>query len=234
MFPEKMRRQNQNADQGGEAGGEHRAEDPHLAGENEHIVQNHVRQAAADHGGHGKLRSAVVAHEAEKEIVQEKRGREEQNDAQIGFGHGEDLFVRAQKRNDAVGKEEAGGCKKEREERGKAKGVGEDPVGRLPVAVMARDRVLDSAAHADHQAASVDEAVNRNRQIQRRQPVHADSLRDEKGVGQNVAGKADHAQDIQGRVLQKILKAVRFCHGFLQKSRKSGQTKKRLLTPSMA
>ena len=54
----------------GDAGGQGRAEDAHIHGVEEHIVQHNVGQAAQQHGGHGQLGIAVVAHEGGENVVE--------------------------------------------------------------------------------------------------------------------------------------------------------------------
>lgn len=52
------------------------------------------------------------------------------------------------------------------------------------------------SAHTDHQTDPVHKVVCRERQIERREGVCADSPCNEKNVGQNIAGKSDHAEDV--------------------------------------
>ena len=47
-----------------------------------------------------------------------------------------------------------------------------------------------------HQTDPVHKVVCRERQIERREGVCADSPCNEKNVGQNIAGKSDHAEDV--------------------------------------
>ena len=74
----------------GHAGGQHGAEDAHPQGKHEHVVQDDVGQAAGHGGQHGQLRVAVISHKAEKDIVQDEGGGEQQQDLEVGGRHVED------------------------------------------------------------------------------------------------------------------------------------------------
>ena len=210
LFPDEVRGENYHADDRREAGGENGAEDPHPAGEDEDPVQHDVGEAAAEHRGHRKLGRAVVAHEAEQHVVQQKGGGEQKDHLQVRPRHFKDVFIRAEQGDDRAGKEKAHKHEKDGERGRKVQRACKGAVGRLVIRLAFLDRVLRSAAHADHQAAAADEAVNRNGKVQGGQAVGAEPFRDKEGVGQNVAGKPDHAHYIEGRVFCEIPKAVCF------------------------
>ena len=80
-------------------------ENAHMTGKDEHIVQNNVGKTACKHGGHGKTGRTVIAHKANQNVVEQKGRREEQNDAQIGCGHGEHLRIGAEQGCERCGEE---------------------------------------------------------------------------------------------------------------------------------
>ena len=67
--PEKVCGGNKEADSGGGAGSQGRAEHPHAQGENKDIIQHDVAQAPHQHGGHRKVRLSVVADKADQQVV---------------------------------------------------------------------------------------------------------------------------------------------------------------------
>ena len=74
------------------------------------------------------------------------------------------------------------------------------------------NRIFCTAAHADHQTAAVDKAVNRDRQIQRGKAVRTHPLRHKKCVGQNVARQPNHPHHIKGRIFCKCPEISRLTH----------------------
>ena len=72
--------------------------------------------------------------------------------------------------------------------------------------------ILRSAAHADHKPAAVDKVVNRDRQIQGRQAVCAQSHGNEKGIRQYVTGKPYHPHYIQRCVFCKFTETTGCFH----------------------
>ena len=67
----------------------------------------------------------------------------------------------------------------------------------------AADGVPGGPANAQHQPQPVDEAEDRDGQVEGRQPVGAQPVGHKQGVGQDVAGQAQRAQHIQAHILEK-------------------------------
>ena len=68
----------------------------------------------------------------------------------------------------------------------------------------AADGVPGGPANAQHQPQPVDEAEDRDGQVEGRQPVGAQPVGHKQGVGQDVAGQAQRAQHIQAHILEKL------------------------------
>ena len=175
-FFQEKRGQNAHADDGRESRRQHRAEDPHAKRKHENIVQHHVGKASSDHGGHGALRRAVVSHKAQKQVVQHEHGRKQQDHLQINAAHLIDRTVRPQKPDQRPRRgqtqQEENSRDRSRQKNGRRKGLIRRPV----ILLSLQDGIPGSSAHPDHQPASVDEIINRDRQVQRGQPVGAQRL----------------------------------------------------------
>src|SRR5699024_937891 len=81
-------------------------------------------------------------------------------------------------------------------------------------ALAFEDGELGRAAHAEQQPGAVDNVVDRDRKVERRQTVCAKALGDEEGIGQDVAGRRDHAEGTQRSVARKGAQRG-VVHGFL-------------------
>ena len=103
-----MGEQKQDADEGGEPGGEHRAKDPHIQRKDEEIIQHHVGKTAANGGHHGKVGVAVVADEADQHIVEQKGRGEQEHHLQISPRHGKNGRIRPQQAGEGRGAEQPG------------------------------------------------------------------------------------------------------------------------------
>ena len=115
-------------------------------------------------------------------MVQDKGGGEQENDLQVGVGHGEDLLIRAQEKGQGPGEKQSGGHIDQSGRQGQDQGVGEDGV-RLPSAVPPPvDGVLDGAAHAQHHTGAHHQADDGQGQIQGGQALGAQPPGDEEGV----------------------------------------------------
>lgn len=143
--PDAVDGQDHHADDGGHAGGQRRTEDAQPKGEDEHIVQNHIGQAAQHHGGHGQLGRAVVADKAEKQVVEQKHGGEQQNDLQVGGGHFKHGAVGTQQAGQGAGQQQAHQKKDHRKPCGQQYRCGECPVGFLRFSLVLADGVLGAA-----------------------------------------------------------------------------------------
>ena len=147
--------EHQDADEGGQACGKDRAENAHPAGEEEYPVQHHVGEAPGEHGRHGELGRAVVADEAQQQVVGQKGRGKEQEHPQVGAGHGVDRTLPAKQGDDSTGEKDP----RQHEEDGQGSHqiacVGERAVGSAVVILAFLDGVLGGAAHAHHQAAAV-------------------------------------------------------------------------------
>ena len=66
-----------------------------------------------------------------------------------------------------------------------------------------RPASASSPPSAPPQARAVDEAEDRDGQVEGRQPVGAQPVGHKQGVGQDVAGQAQRAQHIQAHILKK-------------------------------
>ena len=165
--PDEVGRQDEQADDRREPRGECRPENPHAAGKEEEVIQHHIGQAAPQHRRHGKLRRAVVSHEAQAEVVQQEGGRKEQDDLQIGAAHSEDGFVGPQEPGQFLRTEQPQQNEPRRQPQGKPQRMGKNAVGLPLFSLVLRNGIARAASHADQQAAPVDKAVDRNGQIQR-------------------------------------------------------------------
>ena len=195
-----MRGQHGETDDGRKSRGEHGAENAHTEREHKQPVQKDVGQTAGEHGRHSEFRRAVVAHEAEHDIVENKGRSKQQNDAQIRFRHGKYRIVRTERRGYRPGKRSAGKHEYGGKNGGGIKSIGEYAAGRALVARAAENGVGGRAAHAEHQPAAVNKIVYRHRQIERCQTVRSQSQRNKKRVGQYVAGQTQHAEHVKGYI----------------------------------
>ena len=184
-----------NADNRGEPRGKHRAENAHVAGEDKHIVQNDVGEAAGGGGRHGQGGAAVVADKAHQHGVEDKGGGKQQQHPQIGVGHSGHLTLRPQQTGQRPGEQQARQHKQQGDARGQPDAVGEHVVGRLVFPPAFADGVFGGSAHAQHQPGAVNKIIGRDGQVQGRQPGGAQTLGHEKGVRQNVAGDGQHRAD---------------------------------------
>lgn len=74
FLPQKMQGRHADADDGRQPRRQHRAEHAHAAGEDKYIVQEDVGKASRNGRRHRKLRRAVVAVEAEEDVVEDEGG----------------------------------------------------------------------------------------------------------------------------------------------------------------
>ena len=200
---------------GGTAGGQHRTEHPHAQRKNEHIVQQDVHQAAGERGGHGPAGGAIVAHKADHQVVEQKDRRKHQQYPQIGAGQLPHMALAAQQPGEA-------GCaqcpQQEKEHGGTHGGLnrrGKHTVGVPVLALAGQKRKLGGPAHAKHQAGAVHDVVQGHRQIQRGQTVGPDALGHEKGIGQNVKRQPQHCRYVQRDIAGVFLKRRMLVHGGL-------------------
>lgn len=95
------------ADDRGETGGQGGAEEPHVQGVDEEVVQGDVGQAPRQHVAHGQPGVAVVAEEGHKEVVEDEAGRKAEDGLQIGGTQREKVTFRPQRPGDGLRPEEA-------------------------------------------------------------------------------------------------------------------------------
>ena len=199
-----VRGQNHHTDDGSQPGGKYGSENSHAAGKDEYPVQHHIGKAASDHGSHSPLRSSVVSGKAQEHIVHQKRGREQKNYLQIGIGHLINPPLGAEQPQDCSRGKQTQQHKKQGKSCCQIHSSGERPVCLLVIISAFADGISGSPSHTDHQAASMDEAVNGNSQIQGCQAIRSQPLRHEKGVRQYVAGQSDHPHYVQGHIFSEI------------------------------
>ena len=167
------------------------------------IVEDDVCQAPHDHAGHGKTGRAVISREAEQKVVAEKKGREDQQDADIIGGIAGGLGVRPEEYGDLFRQEEPRAAEDHGSQRCKVQRLGENGPVQFAAGLRGGDRVPGGCAHADHQTGAVHQAVCRKNKVQRGKCVRADPPGNEKCVRENVAGIADHAEYICGDIPEK-------------------------------
>ena len=210
-----MKRLNRKADAGRDSCRQCCAEHPHAERKNEEIVEEDVRNAAAEHRGHRKAGRSVVSQECKHQIIQKIGGSKEQDRAQIFHCHPDHRPVGSEQGGERVRRGQTGGQKGRRHQGRKAEGVRKDILPGGPVPRL-RDGITGCASHPRHQAEAVHQAVGGQRQIQSGQPRRAAAPRDEKRVRKNIAGKSDHPQNIGGHIGRKRRQrpAVFFGQGF--------------------
>ena len=174
-----------------------------------YIVKDDVRQASHDHAGHGQAGRAVISREAEQKVVAEKKGREDQQDADIIGGIAGGLGVRSEEYGDLLRQEEPRAAEDHGGQRRKVQCLAENGPVQFAAGLRGGDRVPGGCAHADHQTGAVHQAVCRKDKVQRRKRVRADPPGNEKCVRENVAGIADHAEHICGDIPEKKWKKRR-------------------------
>ena len=134
--PQEVGGEDAHADDGRKPRGKGCPENPHVPWEDEHPVQHHIGEAAADHGRHGELGSPVVADKAQQKVVQQERRGKEEDHPQVGFRHGEHSPRAPKQPGNIPGKQEPHRHKEGRQPRRQIEPVGENPV-RLPVVPLA-------------------------------------------------------------------------------------------------
>ena len=103
---EEKGREDGHADERSQSGGKDGAEDAHVQGDHKQVVQQDIGQAPGDHGGHGALGGAVVAHKAQQQVVEEKGGGKEEKHPDIGPGHLQHRPLRPQQQGQGTGEKE--------------------------------------------------------------------------------------------------------------------------------
>lgn len=176
MFPDKMRRQNEHADDRRQTRGERRAKYPHAARKDEHPVQHHVGKASAYHGSHGKLRCAVISHKTEQHVIEQKCRSKGQDDPQICSGHIEYIFSRPENPDDVPGKQQSDRHKKHGEHCRQIQRMSKCTVSRGTVLLTLLNGIPGAAAHSNHQSAPVNKAVNGNGQIESCEAVRSQTF----------------------------------------------------------
>ena len=58
-------------------------------------------------------------------------------------------------------------------------------------------------SHSDHETGSVEQTVCRQNQVQGGKCIGANASCNKKGISKNVAGKADHSENIRRDIFQK-------------------------------
>ena len=177
-------------------------ENAHIARENKDIVKQDVRKAPREHGGHGKPRPAVTAGKADENVIEEKGGCAEQEHAQVSAGIRKGGCIRTEQMRDRIAPKAAGQHKSECEHRSHAKAVGEGHAAGFSTAPV-EDKVHCPAA-PEHQSAAVDEAVDRNGQIQGGQSGFAECTGNEPCIGKNIAGQPEHAKHAERHIADEF------------------------------
>lgn len=195
--PDQIRGQHKDADHRRQPCGEHCSEDPHAKGEHEYVVKDYIGKTSGDHGCHRELGRPVISDKTQQQVVRHEHRRKQQDHPEIGPGHLIHCAVRSKKARQRPGAEESQQEKSSCDDSGQDSPVGEYLVCPLPIPLALYDRIFDSPAHSDHQAAAMDKAVDRDSQVQRCQPVRAERLRDEESIRKYVAGQRDHPKHIQ-------------------------------------
>ena len=194
----------ENADHRGEAGGKHCAEDSHLQGEHEYVVQDDVGKTSADSGSHGELRVAVVPDEAEQDIIEDEGRRKQQQDLQVRIRHLKDSSVCSQEGSKIFGQQKTDQKEQDGKDDGQIAGVGKHHIRFLVLSLAFADGKACGAAHAQHQPGSVDKVVGGDGKIQRSQPAGPKTLGHKESVCQDIAGHCQHSEDAKQRVLCKF------------------------------
>ena len=184
-----------NADDGRHGGGQRRTGQPQTHGKHENIVEHHIEQAAAQGSHHGKGGVAVVAHKGRHDIVAHEEGREHKEDTGIRDAQRHDPRVTAHQPQKAAGRKNAHQQERHAEHTGAEDGIGKIALAAL-VSLRLEDGVAGGRAKADHGADGKDEVVDRQAEVEQGHAVGTRRLRDEIGIGQNVARGAQQAEDI--------------------------------------
>ena len=179
----------------GEAGGQGGPGHAQPQGEHEQIVKEDVEQAAEQGGGHGDAGGAIVAHKGGTGEVEHEQGCKTQHNADVIVAHPADGVVRPHQPQHSVGHGHTQRHKHRTHQQGPGDGVGEVEVVIGGVAPLAQG-IAGGGADADHGAQGEDEPIEGQHQVQRGDAVGALGQGDKKGVGQDVAGGADHGQNV--------------------------------------
>ena len=112
------------------------------------------------------------------------------------------------------GEGQTGNGKKRAQEKGQAQRLGESAVAALFVPLSPADGIADAAAHAQHQPQTVDQAVNRQSQVEGGQSLGSHGPGNKEGVRQDITGDSQHSQHIQAGIPGKLPLCTVFVHRF--------------------
>ena len=185
-----------NADDGRHGGGQRRTGQPQTHGKHENIVEHHIEQAAAQGSHHGKGGVAVVAHKGRHDIVAHEERREHKEDTGIRNAQRHDPRVTAHQLQKAAGRKKLPTSRNGTLSTQAQKMALEKVALAALVSLRLEDGIAGGRAKPDHGADGKDEVVDRQAEVEQGNAVGARRLRDEIGIGQNVARGAQQAEDI--------------------------------------
>ena len=184
-----------NADDGRNGRCQRRAGQAPAHGEDEDIVKHHIEQAAAQGGHHGQRGVAVVPGKGRNDVVAHEERREQQEDAGILQAQRHNGCIAAHQPEHRIRTERPYQHKRHCNQDRAHQAVGKIAVGPL-IVLRLEDGIAGGRAKPDHGADGKDEVVDRQAEVEQGNAVGARRLRDEIGIGQNVARGAQQAEDI--------------------------------------
>lgn len=190
------------ADHRRQSGGKGCAEHPAPQRIEKQVIQQDVGKAARQHSRHGQPPSAVVTDKGQQDIVEQEAGGKAENGAQVNGGHLQGVAVRPHPKPHRLRQKDP----RQYEQRPRApaqhQGSGKGPVRFLRRAARLQHGVTGGPADAEHKPDAVEQAVQRDRQVEGGQTVRPQPVGHKKGIRQKIAGQPQHPQGVLGQYTQ--------------------------------
>ena len=194
-----------------QTGSQGRSHHPHSQGKHEQIVQEHVGNAACEDCCHSQGRITVIAYKGTDDKIQhEKRGKQHKGPG-IGPSYCHDPCIASHDLHYLIRCKPAGQHKEGAQYKG-PHNCPEEIAVCIFISLGTEDAETDGRSHPQHSPNRINKAVDREHQIQRRDPVCACCSRYKKGICQNIKRRPHSSQDIQGNIAGKLFSHRLFVH----------------------
>ena len=182
---------------------ERRARHAHFQWEHQHPIHNDIEQAGCHRRGHGKRRIAVVEDEGAQDVVAHEEGREEQENACIRRADRHDVRFAAKQPHDALRAENAQQDERHGQNSRPCEGFRKIAVGVFSFAPLQGE--AGRRAGRQHRAQGKNQRINGQDKVQGGDAVRPLRLCDKEGVGEDIGGDANHAEDVLRNVAEELL-----------------------------